>query len=174
MNELVSPAGTRMRTRLQGRSRRRRLCSGDQRFESAFLQRRVGCELGFSKGRSPSYFPASASSPLSHSSVRLSRTANAPGDRLIFKLRRASWRRLTVSPRLGRQRFRDATTGGAVKVNSRRVKPRDAVIGWSIPNRIWAHRIALTGCVDRSGLATSLSASIRALRRHARGLTAGC
>ena len=40
VNELVSPAGTRMRTRRQGRSRRRRLCSGDQGLESAFLQRR--------------------------------------------------------------------------------------------------------------------------------------
>jgi hypothetical protein len=41
VNELVSPTGTRMGTRHQGRSRRRRLCSGDQGFESAFLQRRV-------------------------------------------------------------------------------------------------------------------------------------
>jgi hypothetical protein len=40
VNELVCPAGTRMRTRRQGRSRRRRLCSGDQGLESAFLQRR--------------------------------------------------------------------------------------------------------------------------------------
>jgi hypothetical protein len=39
VNELVSPAGTRMRPRGQGRSRRRRLCSRDQGFESAFLLR---------------------------------------------------------------------------------------------------------------------------------------
>jgi hypothetical protein len=39
LNELVSPAGTRMCTRR--RSRRRRLCSWDQGFESAFLQHRV-------------------------------------------------------------------------------------------------------------------------------------
>src|SRR6202022_4693918 len=47
VNELVSPAGTRMRTRRQGRSRRRRLCSGDQGFESAFLRQGVCLTGGF-------------------------------------------------------------------------------------------------------------------------------
>ena len=45
LNELVSPAGTRMCTRR--RSRRRRPCGWDQGFESAFLQRGVKCEPDF-------------------------------------------------------------------------------------------------------------------------------
>jgi hypothetical protein len=49
-----------MRTRRQGRSRRRRLCSGDQGLESAFLRQRVYCEPDFLDQSNSRGLPGSA------------------------------------------------------------------------------------------------------------------